>query len=204
MNIKQNAKPLLVAGLVLAGIAGTTTLAATAVNAQSNGDSLVEKIASKFNLNKSDVQAVFDESHDEHEAEKQAEFSDDLQDKVDSGDITAEQKTLIENKFKELQVQRDSNRQALEDWAEQNNIDAKYLHMGHGRGGSDLQDAVDDGDLTSEQKTLIENKQKELEDKRSAERDELEKWASDNNLDLKDIMPMGRGHGRKMGGGPRD
>lgn len=204
MNIKQNAKPLLVAGLVLAGIAGTTTLAATAVNAQSNGDSLVEKIASKFNLNKSDVQAVFDESHDEHEAEKQAEFSDDLQDKVDSGDITAEQKTLIENKFKELQVQRDSNRQALEDWAEQNNIDAKYLHMGHGRGGSDLQDAVDDGDLTSEQKTLIENKQKELEDKRSAERDELEKWASDNNLDLKDIMPMGRGHGKKMGGGPRD
>jgi hypothetical protein len=204
MNIKQNAKPLLVAGLVLAGIAGTTTLAATAVNAQSNGDSLVEKIASKFNLNKSDVQAVFDEAHDEHEAEKQAEFSDDLQDKVDSGDITAEQKTLIENKFKELQVQRDSNRQALEDWAEQNNIDAKYLYMGHGRGGSDLQDAVDDGDLTSEQKTLIENKQKELEDKRSAERDELEKWASDNNLDLKDIMPMGRGHGRKMGGGPRD
>lgn len=204
MNIKQNAKPLLVAGLVLAGIAGTTTLAATAVNAQSNGDTLVEKIASKFNLNKSDVQAVFDEAHDEHEAEKQAEFSDDLQDKVDSGDITAEQKTLIENKFKELQGQRDSNRQALEDWAEQNNIDAKYLHMGHGRGGSDLQDAVDDGDLTSEQKTLIENKQKELEDKRSAERDELEKWASDNNLDLKDIMPMGRGHGRKMGGGPRD
>ena len=108
----------------------------------------------------------------------------------------------IENKISELQTTRDAERDALDAWAEQNGIDAKYV-MGGGRGmrGGDndrLQDAVDDGDITAEQKTLIESKLDELETAREAQRDELEQWAEDKGIDAKYLIGGGMG---MMGGG---
>jgi hypothetical protein len=150
------------------------------------------------------VQAVFDEEKAAHQAERQAEFSERLQDKVDDGVITAEQKTLIESKLKEVQTAHETERTELEKWASDNKIDMKYVMRGHRGGDARLQDAVDDGDITAEQKTLIENKQKELETKHQENRDALEKWASDNKIDLKDIGGLGGpggfgGHGGRGG-----
>lgn len=163
---------------------------------------LIQKIAEKFNLNQDEVKAVFDEERQARETEHEAERAAELQSAVDAGDITAEQKSAIEAKQKELKAAMESERQALETWATDNGIDAKYLMMGGPRGDDSkastrLQEAVDAGEITAEQKSLIEQKAKELQTKRETSRSELETWATDNGIDQKYLM------GGKMGGGPR-
>lgn len=194
-------KRIALSAVAITAISGATMLGSTAVNAQESGGTVVERIASKFNLNKDEVQKVFDEVRDEQQAERQKDMSERLQDKVASGDINAEQKTLIENKFKELQTKREAEHDALEQWAQDNGIDKKYLHGGRGHGmmaENRLQDAVDDGDITAEQKSKIEAKLDELEKSRETAREELKQWAEENDIELRDVMPMG---GRHMRGG---
>ncbi len=191
---------LAVAGAIsILGLGGVSAASALSGSSSSN-DSLVDRLVEKFNLNKSEVQAVFDEEQKARAAERTAEQSERLQEAVDDGDITAEQKTLIEKKLAELQTAREAERTALEKWATDNMIDAMYL-MGRGHGDNDdrLQDAVDDGDLTDAQKKLIEDKQTELEDARDKQRDELEQWAEDNDIDDQYLM----GGGEKGPGGRR-
>ncbi len=203
--MKMN-KNLLLAGVVTTVAAGSLLSLGVASADNGLGDSLIDKIATKFSLNRDEVEAVFEEEQTERQAERAADFSDNLQDKVDSGDITTEQKTLIEAKFAEIQAARDTERDALEQWAEDNGIDMKYVMGGHGRGGmggSDiLDDAVADGNITAEQKTLIEAKQDELESARELARDELKQWADSNSIELKDVMGGMGGHGRGGMGGP--
>lgn len=187
MKISKKVAVAAVAAVV--GLAGTVGMGVASAQTSDSRDSIVDKIAAKFSLNKDDVQAVFDEQRQEHMAERQAEFSEDLQQKVDAGDITAEQKALIEAKQDELQAAREAKMTELDEWAETNSIDRKFLMAGRGHGMAHgnkdrLQDAVDDGELTAEQKSLIEAKQDELEAAREAERDSLKQWATDNNIEL--------------------
>jgi hypothetical protein len=194
-------KAMLVAGIaasvITAGAVGTSV-----VSAETTGSnvSIVERIATKFGLKEAEVQAVFDEERDARMAERTAEMSDRLQDAVDDGDITADQKKLIETKLAEVQKKRDAEREALQTWADDNNIDMRYL-MGGGRHGSDsyLDDAVEEGDITAEQQKLIEEKRAAIEAEREAAREELEQWAEDNDIDLEHIHFASGGRG--MGGG---
>lgn len=191
---------VLAVGAVSAIAVGTTSFASA--QSGTSGDSIIDRIATKFNLNKDEVKAVFDEDHAAREAERLADVSQDLQTAVDAGELTVDQKTLIENKLKDTQSARDAERTALETWAEDNSIDLKYVMMG-GRHGNDtdrLQNAVDDGDITAEQKTLIENKQKELQAARESQRDALEQWAKDNNIDTQYLRMVGPGGHGRMGG----
>lgn len=179
---------------------GGASMSAFAQGNNSDG-SLVDRVASKFNLNKQDVQAVFDEEKQAHQAERKAERSKDLQSKVDDGTITADQKTAIEKKQEEMHAKREQSRTDLEEWAKQNNIDVKYVMMG-GRGGmqsnSRLQKAVDSGAITADQKSKIEQKQQEIKATFDAERESMQKWAVENGID--DSVMRGDGNGGKMGG----
>ena len=179
---------------------GGASMSAFAQGHNSDG-SLVDKVASKFNLNKQDVQAVFDEERQAHQQEQKANKSADLQSKVDDGTITADQKATIEKKLEEMHASREQSKTALEDWAKQNNIDVKYVMMG-GRNGmqsSRLQKAVDSGAITADQKAKIEQKQQEMKAAFEAERESMQKWATDNGIDESSIM-RGDGNGGKMGG----
>lgn len=149
-------------GIVLAGIAGTGMVSAAtdagSANGSGNGVSnLVDKIASKFNLNKADVQAVFDEERAAREAEHQQRMGDRLTQAVKDGKITEDQKAKILAKLKEIKADMDANRDTMKDetaaerkaameakraelekWASDNNISLEYLRMGmghHGHGG---------------------------------------------------------------------
>jgi len=147
MNIK---KSLLIAGVVgaigVAGLAGTA--AVSAATDTSTSGSLVDKIAQKFNLNKADVQAVFDQNRSDHEAQRQANVKTKLDQAVKDGKLTADQETKILDKLKELQAQRDAdkstmkdktpaerkaamdaNKAALDQWAKDNNIPTEYLRI---------------------------------------------------------------------------
>lgn len=177
---------------------------AFAENGNTN-ETLVDKIASKFNVNKSEVQAVFDENHQEQRAERQANMSKTLQSAVDAGKITSEQKTLLENKMKDNQTARDTEIAELKKWAEDNNIEYSYILSGgrHGNNSNRLQAAVDSGNITADQKTKIEQKQAELEKAREAKHDAMDKWALENNID-EEFLHMGKGGSSEGRGGPRN
>lgn len=191
MKVKKSLVAL--SALSVIGVAGLAGPGIASAETGTGSSSLITKIAQKFNLKEEEVKAVFEEEQTARQAERLADQSERLQDAVDDGDITAEQKTTIEAKLKELQAARQTEQDELGKWATDNKIDAKYL-MG-GRGGNDdrLQDAVDDKEITAEQKTLIEDKQKELEDKREAAQDALEQWAEDNDIDEEYLRGFGKG-----------
>lgn len=158
-------KSLVIAGTVASiGLASITGLGlASAQSSTTGGSTLVDKIAAKFNLNKADVQKVFDEDHAAHEAEMQQKQADRLAQAVKDGKLTQDQADKITAKLQELQTQREANRTAmegktnaerkaamdaertaLEQWAKDNNIPLEYLRGLGGPGGHGMR-RFDDG-----------------------------------------------------------
>ncbi|HSW91425.1 MAG TPA: hypothetical protein VLG09_02170 [Candidatus Saccharimonadales bacterium] len=183
-------KSLLIAGAVTTlGIASTfgAHAALATYNHDTNDESLVERIAMKFNLSENDVQAVFDDYKSDQAAEKTSKY---LQKLVDQGKITPEQKTLIENKLAELRDKVNQEIADLRTWADANNIsDISYITKGvFNKNSNYLQELVSDGKITAEQKTLIEAKQTELKQKYDQAKADLKQWAKDNNIDQKYLM----------------
>ena len=147
-------KHSLVALGAVTAIGAGTAVATTNASAHEGGakDSLVEKLASKFNLNKDEVKQVFEENRAERQAKHQAEFEKKLEQLVADGKITSEQKDKITAKFAELKQKRESEkdseatkeerkesfkkeREELKAWAEQNGIDLDLIKPEGGPGG---------------------------------------------------------------------
>jgi hypothetical protein len=147
--------PALAIAILVIGVVDAQT--ASAQNLTSTRNSLVEKIATKFNLNKDDVQKVFDEEHESRQAEMQTKMQERLSALVSQGKITETQKALILNKQKEIQEKRqqeretwqnltpeerksqmESRRSEMETWAKTNGVSIEFLQpkgmMGEGRG----------------------------------------------------------------------
>jgi hypothetical protein len=133
---------------------------ASADNSENYQKTIVQKIAEKFNLNQDEVQKVFDEVRSERQAEMEAEQQEQLTQLISEGKITEEQKTLIENKQKELRENMESEKD-------------NFKNLTH------------------------EERRAQMEEKRS----ELETWANENGIDVQYLMPFGgKGHD---GPGPR-
>lgn len=128
------------AAITLITFAGTS--AAKAASTGKNKSDLVEAIATKFNLKKSDVQQVFDE-------QRQTQLKNRLDQAVKNGKLTTDQESKILAKYNELQPfitslqdKSEADRNAaikakmteLEKWAKDNNIPTSYLKMGPGFG----------------------------------------------------------------------
>lgn len=150
-------KKLLLSAAVVT-LAGLSYFGTGYVSAQANdttNTTLVQKIATKFGLNQTDVQAVFDEHRDEHHQQMQARFEEKLTQLVKDGKITEEQKTRIIAKFNEMKQQKETTRETMQNmtpeerkaahdtkqeelkaWAEANGIDVNVLTdaFGPGRG----------------------------------------------------------------------
>lgn len=141
--------------VAVVSLAGASYLSTSHVFAQSSqeGTSLVQKISTKFGLNQSDVQAVFDEQRNEQQTKMQAKFEERLTQAVKDGKITEEQKAKILQKFSELKAQKQADRDAfknmtpeerkaafkkqheeLKAWADANGIDMKNLFGALGPG----------------------------------------------------------------------
>lgn len=162
MNKKKVIATALVATVVGSGLfaAKQTFAAETTVTTTNPMSSLVQEIATKFGLKTADVQAVFDQNRSEMQAQRETNFEAKLTQDVTDGKITDAQKQLIISKRKELDASRQSKMEsiktmteeqrkaaraaektALETWAKENNLDARYLMFGgmggrgHGPGG---------------------------------------------------------------------
>lgn len=119
-------------GLVLFG--ATSIVKAETTN--SNRDNIIDKLVSKFKLNKADVQAVFDQARTDRQKQRLQMMTDRLSQAVKDGKITEAQKTAILQKFQERQTERQKERQEMQDWANKNGIDfSKIGGMGRGMHG---------------------------------------------------------------------
>lgn len=133
-------------GLAAGGIGAANAASnSSATNPMSN---LVNAIAQKFNLNTSDVQAVFDQQKAQIEAQMQQAFTNRINAAVTAGKLTQAQADLIIAKQAELKANEatfesmtPADRQAamktqmdsLKTWATTHNIPEAYLPLG-GRG----------------------------------------------------------------------
>lgn len=145
-------KKLLIPVVVIV-LLGGLVLSAGHVGAQTEDNpasSLVSKIAQKFNLNKDDVQAVFDQAHKEKEAKMKAEMETNLTKAVTNGKITESQKQAIMEKFgtpfqikiekgdnlseDDLHAKMKQHREDMEQWAQSIGLDLKTVHEVMGGG----------------------------------------------------------------------
>ena len=135
---------LAVLGLAL--IAGLTDTQAAEAHVLGGMEPLVQKIADRFHLPKADVQAVFDEAKTEHMANDAQKMTEQLDQAVTDGHLTADQAALVVQKRAELMAAREAikadlknltleerramlkkQREDLKTWAETNGIDRHYL-----------------------------------------------------------------------------
>lgn len=149
MNVNRRIKkPMLITGaasvLALGGLAGSGIVSASASGSSQPGKppSLADQIASRFHLNKNDVQTVISQNRAEHQAERQQKFENRLDRAVKDGKITSTQKTEILAKLAALKTYRESlkgkspqeihklmkaQRDELRAWALQNGIPVQYV-----------------------------------------------------------------------------
>lgn len=144
-------KRLAIAGAAtLVGLATVTGAAFAATQSSTaSQQTLADKIATKFNLNKDEVQKVFDEDRADHLAQRQADIKTKLDQAVTDKKITQAQEDQIIAKMKELDSFRDTmkdktdtaSRDAMKakmdefkKWLDDNNISLKDLGVGPGFG----------------------------------------------------------------------
>ena len=102
---------------------------------------LITRIAQKFNLKEADVEAVFEAVRDERQEEMKAKKEEKLSQAVSDGVITEAQKTAILAKMQEHMGERQQNREEMQSWFKEQGIDETKLRdylrpegRGDGRG----------------------------------------------------------------------
>jgi hypothetical protein len=101
---------------------------------------IISRLAQKFNLNESDVEAVFDAVHEERQDQIQSVHEERLNQAVTDGVISEDQKNALLAKHQEMFTQRQEAREThheeMQAWFEENGIDpevlANYMGMGPG------------------------------------------------------------------------
>lgn len=139
MNKKVILPVMAIGTLALAGALWAGSMHAKAASA--NSDTLIDKIAQKFNVPKDQVQTTFDEARTERQQARQTEQDAKLDQAVKDNVVTQEQRDQLVAKRNETRAARQQNKTEMEQWFKDNGIDqsklAPYLggnHKGHMRG----------------------------------------------------------------------
>jgi len=155
---KQSIVAAIVAGVVTVGLSGVGVAYAATNPGSNHMSSLVDAVATKFNLNRSDVQSVFDSERAKIETTREQSVKDEIAALVTSKKLSQAQADALNTKRTELQAQREANRTAdqnkteaerdtlrqtrkteIDAWLKQQGIDQQYGYLlaggGHGHGG---------------------------------------------------------------------
>ncbi len=155
---KKSTYKMLAAAVAIAGVSagalGANAVFAAESTERPGMEMIVEKIATKFNLDSEDVRIAFEEHRAEMEEEMQAREAERLAQAVESGELTQAQVEAILVKRDELRLRMEEARENFEPgteidretvkeqmraemedlqaWADEQGIDLKYLHpFGH-------------------------------------------------------------------------
>lgn len=153
----MNIKKVIPTGMLLASLL-FSAVPAYAADTHPWYQTLIERIAQKFGLKQSDVQQVVDDVRTEHREQMEKTYEEKLSQLVADGKITDAQKKLIIDKHTELKNKREQNRTTFQN-------------------------------LSNEEKRTQMQK----------ERDELETWAKQNNIDIQYLFGLGK-HAKGLGG----
>lgn len=144
-------KRIILPAILLTGALAVGTLGVARAYAQDSGNypPVIQKLAEKFGVSADEVQSVFEEVRAEHQAEMLTNFEERLDNAVQEGKITAEQKQLILDKHEEMQAKMDALRdldpeqareqmkalhEQMQTWAEENGIDFPFVGFKSGFG----------------------------------------------------------------------
>lgn len=112
-------------------------------------DGVIDRLVSRFNLNKNDVEKVFEENQAARQAERKTEIEEKLNQAVSEGKLTNDQKNALIQKMDEMRARRDDlrnlsreerrqkmteHRTEMQKWASDNGIDFTQLGLFLGRG----------------------------------------------------------------------
>lgn len=111
--------------------------------AQANGNHrseiIINRLAEKFNLDKTEVEQVFAKNRAKRQQQMQARLEENLDQAVEDGKLTEEQKNLLLDKraemkdemknlsWNERQEKRAEHRQEIQNWAKENGIDLSAI-----------------------------------------------------------------------------
>ncbi|MFH1252766.1 MAG: hypothetical protein V1664_00310 [Candidatus Uhrbacteria bacterium] len=154
MKKMKYSRRLLMAATIIAGLGigavGVGTTMAAQVNPGEGANNLIEAIAEKFDLNLSDVQAVFDEQREQREAKRETRQDERLAQALADGKITQAQADVFAAKLEEIRsfreslatLDKDARQEAvkahqaeLKQWAEDNGVPMSFLPGHESRGG---------------------------------------------------------------------
>ncbi len=138
MHINKNILLPALAIVIGTGVVAASAQAVQAVTDTSPAQGLTQRIAERFGLQQSEVEAVFDEYREERHEDMNAQFTEKLSALVTAGKISEAQKAAIIAKHEELRTEhaalQDMNREErqehfkterdeLKAWAESQGID---------------------------------------------------------------------------------
>lgn len=131
---KKALSTIIVLGVIIS--VGYFATPAKANDFNSRRDTLVTRISQRFNLNKSDVEAVFDAIHDERQSEMEAKREEKLTQAVKDGVITEDQKNALLVKMEDHAGQRQERAEEMQKWFSDQGIDHTKLrsYLGFGKG----------------------------------------------------------------------
>jgi polyhydroxyalkanoate synthesis regulator phasin len=115
---------LALGGLMLVG---AFWVVRTTVQAVGPNLSVVDRIVERFNLNKDEVTGVFEEMRQERQQQKQAYMEQRLNEAVEDGVITTEQKQAFLQKQVEWQERQRELMEERQKWMEESGIDFEKL-----------------------------------------------------------------------------
>lgn len=124
-NKKTLAIVLTLGVIASVGYFGTTQVLASGTNPMYQN--LISRIAQKFNLNESDVEAVFNAVKDERLDDMKKAREEKLSQAVKDGVITEAQKALLLAKFGEHIKERGLKKEDMQKWFRDNGIDEVKL-----------------------------------------------------------------------------
>jgi hypothetical protein len=137
-------KKILITTLGLASLVGLGVLGTSAVKAADTTSypPMVQVLVDKFGLNADEVQTVFEENRQARQGEMLQNREERLNQAVEDGAITAEQKDAIANKWQEMEQERQEHREEMQAWFDEQGIDHTALmqyggfgpHGGFGKG----------------------------------------------------------------------
>ena len=140
----MKSKKIIIPAIALGALSLVSVLGVSSVRADENSTlhPVAQRLAERFNLNVDEVDQVFGEEREERQQQMQVRFEERLDESLNDGKITEEQRQAIIAKRDEMrgereefrgqmseerQENREVHREEMESWAEENGIDLDSL-----------------------------------------------------------------------------